>query len=213
MPEPTVSSQDLVEEPRCLQHPAQVQLASDLKSDLIPLKTCFLRSAPTSPPSNSSTSLSSSPRGGHQSQRPLGQAKKFLSSDGEQACPLSSHTIPSLVLRFWPKVFKLLRRRTEALLVLRASSTSSGVLVLLFDVFQGVKVQPALLQRSSKKLNSAWQLPHTREQRRGKRYGTNKKRRPFQNLIKETANDEAVPGSGSARVRTRGNSSRVSCTG
>ena len=105
-----------------------------------------------------------------------------------------------LVLRFWPKVFKLLRRRTEALLVLGASSTSSGVLVLLFDVFQGVKVQPALLQRSSKKLNSAWQLPHTREQRRGKRYGTNKKRRPFQNLIKETANDEAVPGSGSARV-------------
>ena len=95
MPEPTVSSQDLVEEPRCLQHPAQVQLASDLKFDLIPLKTWFLRSAPTSPPSNSSTSLSSSPRGGHQSQRPLGQAKKFLSSDGKQACPLSSQTIPS----------------------------------------------------------------------------------------------------------------------
>jgi len=158
----------------------------------------FSWSAPTSPPSNSSTSLSSSPRGGHQSQRPLGQAKKFLSSDGELALFLLKPSL--LVFRFWPKVFKLLRRRTEALLVLRASSTSSGVLVLLFDVFQGVKVQPALLQRSSKKLNSAWQLPHTREQRRGKRYGTNKKRRPFQNLIKETANDEAVPGSGSARV-------------
>ena len=41
-------------------------------------------------------SLSSSPRAGHQSQRPLGQAKKFLSSDGKQACPLSSQTIPSL---------------------------------------------------------------------------------------------------------------------
>jgi len=166
VPEPTVSSQDLVEEPRCLQHPAQVQLVG---TDIPTVQFIHL---------------------------PILLSKRW-SSEPTTARP--SQEVPQQRW-FWPKVFKLLRRRTEALLVLGASSTSSGVLVLLFDVFQGVKVQPALLQRSSKKLNSAWQLPHTREQRCGKRYGTNKKRCPFQNRIEETANDEAVPGSGSARV-------------
>ena len=60
------------------------------------------RSAPTSPPSHSSTSLSSSPRGQQQNPsqltRPLGHAKKFLSSDGKESRTSPKKSLCSQVL-------------------------------------------------------------------------------------------------------------------
>ena len=207
MSEPTVPAQDGREGPRCLQHPAQVQLVSELKVFRIVILS--KRSAPTSPPSHSSTSLSStSPRGQQQNPsqltRPLGHAKKFLSSDGiRKYQPLHKQKFVRIIFRFWQKVFELLNGGAEALIFLCSSSTSShALLLLLLGVFQGL-VKPSLLlgqegQRSSKKLNTLGQFPHSREWS-GKESGTTNGSQQYgwssvEACIEETTNDEEDTG-------------------
>jgi len=179
--EPTVPAQNCREGPRCLQHPAQVQLVG---ADFTTLSLVHLPLV-------------------HLPTRP---AAELLPTD-ETSRPCQE--VPQQRW-FWQKVFELLNGGAEALIFLCSSSTSSYVLLLLhLGVFQGL-VKPSLLlgqegQRSSKKLNTLGQFPHSREWS-GKESGTTNGSQQYgwssvEACIEETTNDEADTGCRGAGIQ------------